>query len=251
MTLVALANVLLGNPMVKRFHADPRVQATELLLQERVPRARARSPSPARSRRRARPARRRALAVRRFRSPAHAVAARPVPLERQLHHGRDERRRRRQLLPGPRRHPPPRGRHPRSGKPVPLPARRAQRRGLVGDPPPDGGGAGGLPGDVPRREGDVQPPRRRHRDAARHRRLDRGRRRGAAAGGDEPQRPPARDRDHELRRDRARPGGGRPGPPRLREAVRRDGVPAGAHGAALPAPAARGRRGRRCGPCTS
>jgi len=38
MTLVALANVLLGNRMVERFHADPRVQATELLLQERVPR---------------------------------------------------------------------------------------------------------------------------------------------------------------------------------------------------------------------
>jgi cyclic beta-1,2-glucan synthetase len=38
MTLVALSNALLGDPMVKRFHADPRVQATELLLQERVPR---------------------------------------------------------------------------------------------------------------------------------------------------------------------------------------------------------------------
>ncbi len=38
MTLVSLANVLLGDPMVKRFHADPRVEATELLLQERVPR---------------------------------------------------------------------------------------------------------------------------------------------------------------------------------------------------------------------
>ena len=38
MTLVALANALLGDPMVRRFHADPRVQATELLLQERVPR---------------------------------------------------------------------------------------------------------------------------------------------------------------------------------------------------------------------
>ncbi len=38
MTLVSLANVLLGNPMVRRFHADPRVKATELLLQERVPR---------------------------------------------------------------------------------------------------------------------------------------------------------------------------------------------------------------------
>ena len=38
MTLVALSNALLDDQMVKRFHADPRVQATELLLQERVPR---------------------------------------------------------------------------------------------------------------------------------------------------------------------------------------------------------------------
>src|SRR5919198_41112 len=38
MTLVALANTLVGDRMVQRFHADPRVQATELLLQERVPR---------------------------------------------------------------------------------------------------------------------------------------------------------------------------------------------------------------------
>ena len=40
MTLVALANVLCGDRMVDRFHADPRVQATERLLQERVPRHR-------------------------------------------------------------------------------------------------------------------------------------------------------------------------------------------------------------------
>jgi cyclic beta-1,2-glucan glucanotransferase len=38
MTLVALTNALLGDRMVERFHAEPRVQATELLLQERVPR---------------------------------------------------------------------------------------------------------------------------------------------------------------------------------------------------------------------
>ena len=38
MTLVALANVLLDGRMVERFHSDPRVRATELLLQERVPR---------------------------------------------------------------------------------------------------------------------------------------------------------------------------------------------------------------------
>jgi len=38
MTLAAIAGVLAGNRMVERFHADPRVKATELLLQERVPR---------------------------------------------------------------------------------------------------------------------------------------------------------------------------------------------------------------------
>ncbi|HEY7699510.1 MAG TPA: carbohydrate-binding protein, partial [Vicinamibacteria bacterium] len=38
MTLVSIANALLGDVMVNRFHADLRVQATELLLQERVPR---------------------------------------------------------------------------------------------------------------------------------------------------------------------------------------------------------------------
>jgi cyclic beta-1,2-glucan synthetase len=38
MTLAALANCLLDWPMVRRFHAEPAVRATELLLQERVPR---------------------------------------------------------------------------------------------------------------------------------------------------------------------------------------------------------------------
>ena len=38
MTLTAIANALQGNRMVERFHADPRVRATELLLQEKAPR---------------------------------------------------------------------------------------------------------------------------------------------------------------------------------------------------------------------
>jgi cyclic beta-1,2-glucan synthetase len=68
MTLVSLANVLLGDPMVRRFHADPRVQATELLLQERVPRAAAiTQPRPVEETRAAGPAPTQAL--RRFRSP--------------------------------------------------------------------------------------------------------------------------------------------------------------------------------------
>jgi cellobiose phosphorylase len=38
MSLVALANVICGDAFVHRFHADPRIQASELLLQERLPR---------------------------------------------------------------------------------------------------------------------------------------------------------------------------------------------------------------------
>ncbi len=68
MTLVALANALLGNRMVERFHADPRVKATELLLQERVPRdAPLTQPRPVEETRSLGPAN--AQAQRRFRSP--------------------------------------------------------------------------------------------------------------------------------------------------------------------------------------
>ena len=38
MILLALDNAVNGSPMQNRFHADPRVQAAELLLQERIPR---------------------------------------------------------------------------------------------------------------------------------------------------------------------------------------------------------------------
>ncbi|HEV8632219.1 MAG TPA: glucoamylase family protein, partial [Thermoanaerobaculia bacterium] len=71
MTLVAIANALLGQPMVERFHADPRVRATELLLQERVPRhAPITQPRPVEETRVSPPAP--SAAVRRFRS-AHTL----------------------------------------------------------------------------------------------------------------------------------------------------------------------------------
>ena len=38
MTIVAIADALLDGAMRARFHAEPMVQATELLLQERTPR---------------------------------------------------------------------------------------------------------------------------------------------------------------------------------------------------------------------
>ncbi len=67
MSLVAIVNVLLGDRMVERFHADRRIQATELLLQERIPRqAPVIQPNPAEETR-VRPAAQ-ALAPRRIRS---------------------------------------------------------------------------------------------------------------------------------------------------------------------------------------
>ncbi len=68
MSLAAIAGALAGNRMVERFHADRRVQATELLLQERVPRHAALiRPRPDEEARLAAPVP--AVAVRRFRSP--------------------------------------------------------------------------------------------------------------------------------------------------------------------------------------
>ncbi len=68
MTLTALAGALGGHQMVERFHADPRVQATELLLQERLPRHTAFvSPRPDEAARVATPPA--PASVRRFRSP--------------------------------------------------------------------------------------------------------------------------------------------------------------------------------------
>ena len=95
MTLVALANALLGDRMVERFHAEPRVQATELLLQERVPRdvGDDRAAPARRDARRPRPSS--SMPVRRYRSPHTHVPAHAVPVERQLRHVGDQRRRRR------------------------------------------------------------------------------------------------------------------------------------------------------------
>jgi cyclic beta-1,2-glucan synthetase len=68
MSLVALANIVCHDLFVSRFHADPRVQATELLLQERVPREAILSePRPAEST--SAPPSLPTFASRRFRSP--------------------------------------------------------------------------------------------------------------------------------------------------------------------------------------
>jgi cyclic beta-1,2-glucan synthetase len=84
MTLVALANTLHGGAMRARFHAEPIVQATELLLQERTPRGvvvarpRAEEVSAAANVREIVPS-----MLRRFHSPHH-----PVPRTHLLSNGR-------------------------------------------------------------------------------------------------------------------------------------------------------------------
>ncbi len=85
MSLVALDNALHDSPMQRRFHADPRVQAADLLLQERMPQhraaeesARSRSPSTCRRRgcRRRRPS---GATRRRTRSARGLTCSRTAP----------------------------------------------------------------------------------------------------------------------------------------------------------------------------
>src|SRR5205814_9781148 len=69
MTMTALANAILDSTMIRRFHADPRIQATELLLQEKMtPAAPISRPRPAEETH-APPPGMPAAAARRFRSP--------------------------------------------------------------------------------------------------------------------------------------------------------------------------------------
>jgi cyclic beta-1,2-glucan synthetase len=72
MSLLALANVLLGQRMIERFHRDKRVQAVELLLQERIP---------------ARPKIIRHPAMKRGIPPSKEPAQAAAPLR--VHHGAD------------------------------------------------------------------------------------------------------------------------------------------------------------------
>ena len=104
MSLVALANVVCDDVFVKRFHADPRVQATELLLQERVPREAILSePRPSEGAAAAAPVP--AAAAQAIPIAAHGQPAHALPVERPLHRGADARRRRLQHVARPGGHP--------------------------------------------------------------------------------------------------------------------------------------------------
>ncbi len=85
MSLVALTNVVCDDAFVARFHADPRVKATELLLQERVPREAILSePRPAESVTTAPVTA--GLCVQALPIAAHHKCAHAFPVERPLYH---------------------------------------------------------------------------------------------------------------------------------------------------------------------
>ena len=133
MSLVALTNVVSRDVFVTRFHADPRVQATELILQERVPReailAEPRPADAANPRIAAPPAQHAA-----FRLRAHGQRAQALPLERPLHGGDHADGRRVQHVARPGDHAPARRPHHGRRSALYLSARSVVRT-MSGHPP--------------------------------------------------------------------------------------------------------------------
>ena len=133
MTIGAIANVLDACSMTRRFHADPRVQATELLLQERVPRGLAtQNPRPAEETRVAVAAPSLSLAT--LPLAPHRSPARALPLERRLYRDRHQRRRRRLSVPGDRGDAAARGSDARHARAVDVHLPRDVRDGSVWSP---------------------------------------------------------------------------------------------------------------------
>ena len=160
MALVALANAVLDGRHGARASTPTRASRRPSSCCRSACRASCRSPGRARSRSRA--SRRRSRRRRRAGSarPHTRLPARRVPLERPLRLGGHQRRRRLQHLPRPLGDPAARGRGVRSRQPVPLPARRAERRRVVGHLSADPPRARRVPGHVPRRQGGDPAARR-------------------------------------------------------------------------------------------
>ena len=242
MSLVALDNAVLGAPMVRRFHADARVQATEPLLQERVPRyVPVTRPRPAESRRVEAPALGGLAAP--FPLTPHAASERALPVQRAVHDGGHQRGRRHQQLARALGDATARRRDLRSRQPVRLPARRAQRPALVGRAPARVPARRALQRDVPRRRRAVRAhattgSRRASKSPCRPRTTSR------CAG--------SRCVNHSERLREIEvtslveivlaPPCRRPGAPGVPQVVPRDRVPARVHGAVVRPPPARARR---------
>ena len=242
MSLVALANVICSDAFVSRFHADPRVQATELLLQERVPREAILSePRPAEST--TAPPSLPVFAARRFRTP-HTTSAHTHFLSNGRYTAAvtnagggfsmwgDIAVTRRRDDP-----------HVRHRRPLHLPARSLVR--IVS------GRATYQPGcqEPDRFEAtfDLDKITFRRRDTDIETQLEvtvsseddvEVRRLTIINRGEQTR----EDRGHQLRGDRARPSRGRPRAPGVRQAVRRDGVRFAERRPAVQPPAARAGR---------
>ena len=246
MSLVAIANAVLDDRMVDRFHADSRVQATELLLQERIPRQQPiTEPRPLDEMTVTAPSA--GAPLRRYRTP-HTV----FPHAQFLSNGKyvaavtnaggggsscdrmAVTRSRQDGTCDP-------GSHfiylrdIRSGSvwsPTFHPTRREPESYLATFQPD---------------KAILRVAQRAAVGAARSGGGARARRRSPLPAADQPQRPGPRDRHHQLRRDRADAAARRLRPSGVRQAVHRNRIPAGAIGAALPPPAARFARDRPVG----
>ena len=198
MTIVAIADALLDGAMRARFHAEPIVQATELLLQERAPRDVAVARPWA-----AEEVGRQDLGRRAARRPAahHSAQrdARHAPaLERPLCGDAHGRRLGLQPLARSGRDPLARGRHLRRMGLLRLFARRRQRRRMVGGISAERHRARRLRGHFQRGSRRVHAPRRNAHDDHGGARLGRRRCRGPSRLDLELRQPRAGDRRHVL-----------------------------------------------------
>ena len=182
------------------------------------------------------------FASRRFRSPHTTSPHIAVPVERPLHDGADAHRRRLQHLA--------RTRGDAAARRIApsTPARTTSTCAIRGRatsgrrPISRSAASRRLRDDLRSRQGHLPLPRRRLRDAAAGHGVAGGRRRGAAPVDHQSRRSAARDRSHQLRRDRAGAAGGRLRAPGLRQAVHRDRVRRAERRAPVQPAAARRRR---------
>ncbi len=208
--------------MRQRFHAEPIVQATELLLQERTPRDVSVAHPRAEEVRTAPRVEDLPLPeVRRLHIRARRHAAGASAVQRPLCGDADGRRLRLQPLAGHRRHALARGRHARRLRQLRLPARRGERRVWSAGYQPTGVEPEPLRGDLHRGSRRVRAHgrahhRRRSRSSSRPRTTPR-----CAAVPHQHRQPRARHRGHLLRRAGAGAARGRRGAPGLLQAVRR------------------------------
>ncbi len=239
MTLVALTNALLAKSHGRAFsRGAARPGDRDAAAGTRAARRGADRATAARrnARRRARTA---SSPVRRFRAPHTDSPHTQFLSNGTLRHLGDERGRGRKRLARARGDAVAPRRHTRRGRAVRVSARRAQRRGVVGDLSPFSTGARRVRRHVLSRPRHFSAARRRNLDAAGHRGVDRRRRRGAPDHRPQPWPAHPRDRRDELRGDRPDVGGERPRPSGVQQALRRNRVSGRQRRAALPSPAPR------------